>query len=103
MTDDTLLIEFARMGGAHMGPLTVGGVEYVTGLDRNESHQKAHLYRGAMADPGDPMCWRGWNRMGVSYSIFRNNAPNGVCGTCIERARQKLQPVPPRARKTKWI
>lgn len=85
------------------GPVTIRGVHYVTGLDCNEPRQKSHLYRGTMDDPGDPMCWRGWNRCGVGYSIFRNNAPNGICETCLRRAEEGKDPVPPKERETKWI
>ena len=79
--------------------------QYVTGLDRNDQHLVAHLYRGTFNNVGDPMCLRGWNRSdGEGWSIFRNNVGSaGICKVCLRRAHQKLNPVPSRPRKTRWI
>lgn len=78
---------------------------YITGLDRNEDYAVAHLYKGDFADPGLPMCIRGWNRSdGDSYSIFRSVVgPRGICKVCLRRAREGKPPVESRHRKTKWI
>jgi hypothetical protein len=85
--------------------MNIGSHEYVIGLDRNDTHLVAHLYRGTFGDVGDPMCVRGWNRSdGAGYSIFRNNVDDaGVCRVCMRRAEQGKEPVPSRPRKTRWI
>jgi hypothetical protein len=70
---------------------------YICGLPRNlPDPQIAHLYKGDFADPGLPMCKRGWCRdEGESYSIFRGNVgPKGICKICMRRARQGLDGVP---------
>ena len=78
---------------------------YIPGLDRNDEHLVAHLYKGTCADPGKPMCVRGWNRShGDGYSILRNNVgPAGICKVCLRRAREGRPPVPSRTRETKWL
>jgi len=85
--------------------MNIAGKEYVLGLDRNDQHLVTHLYAGTFADPGEPMCVRGWNRAGGhGYSIFRNNVGDaGICQICMRRALEGRKPVPPRDRKTKWI
>lgn len=84
--------------------MKVAGVEYVVGQDRNEEEVVAHLYKGTFADPGLPMCVRGWNRSdGDSYSIFRNVPLSRVCKVCKGRAIKNKDGVPSRKRKTKWI
>lgn len=37
---------------------------YTSGMDRSEAgrNRVSHLYRGTFAEPGNPMCQRGWNR-----------------------------------------
>ncbi len=77
---------------------------YTTGQCRNEPKTVAHLYRGGFQNPGSPMCLRGWNRLdGFGYSIFRNLANARLCKVCLRRAEAKLDPVPSKARKTKWL
>lgn len=69
---------------------------YIVGLSRiRPDTTVAHLYKGTFADPGLPMCARGWNRDGgESYSIFRNNVgKRGVCRTCMRRAKAGLPPI----------
>lgn len=84
--------------------MEIAGKEYVIGQDRNEDNAVAHLYAGTFADPGNPMCARGWNRAGGhGYSIFRNVYNTSICLTCMRRAAAHLPPVEPRDRKTKWI
>jgi hypothetical protein len=84
--------------------MNINGIEYVIGQDRNEDKVVAHLYRGTFSDPGEPMCARGWNRgNGSGYSIFRGVCTGGVCMICLRRASKKLNPIPSRKRKTKWI
>ena len=58
--------------------------------------RKTHLYKGDFADPGLPMCKRGWNRDGgESYSIWRNNIGEaGICAVCLKRAKLGLNGVP---------
>jgi hypothetical protein len=71
---------------------------YITGLVRDYPHARiAHLYKGDFADPGNPMCKKGWNRdEGASYSIWRGNeGTQGVCAVCLKRAAKGLDPVPP--------
>lgn len=82
----------------------INGVNYIIGQDRNEPNVVAHLYRGNMRDPGQPMCVRGWNRSGGNgYSIFREVATGGLCEICMRRAIEGRDSVPSRKRKTKWI
>ncbi len=72
---------------------------YISGLGRDVPHPKlAHLYEGTLADPGLPMCRRGWNRDdGTSYSIWRNNiGERGICLICLKRAMKGLHGVLPR-------
>ena len=78
---------------------------YIVGLDRNDQHLVAHLYKGSMDDPGMPMCVRGWNRSGgQAYSIFRNlQGDAGICQVCLRRALQGKDGVMPRPRKTRWL
>lgn len=84
--------------------MEIMGKEYVVGLDRNDQHLVAHLYRGTFGYPGRPMCVRGWNRSdGCSYSIFRNQYGPGICKICMRRAEKGLEPVESRHRKTRWI
>jgi hypothetical protein len=69
---------------------------YISGLGRDYPHpKKAHLYKGDFNDPGLPMCHRGWNRdEGESYSIWRKNyGIEGLCQTCLSRARQGLDGI----------
>lgn len=83
--------------------MTVVGRKYVTGLDRNDQHLVAHLYKGTFDNVGRPMCVRGWNRSdGQGYSIFRN-CGNRICKVCMRRAREKKPGVKSRFRKTRWI
>ena len=78
--------------------------EYVTGLDRNDQHLVAHLYRGTFANVGNPMCARGWNRTdGASYSIFRNIDHAQICKICVRRAAKKLDSIKSAQRKTRWV
>lgn len=82
----------------------IAGRSYVTGLDRNEQRQRVHLYKGTFQRVGNPMCWRGWNRLnGHGYSIFRNVLGEGVCLVCLRRALAKMLPVRSSDRKTKWL
>lgn len=62
---------------------------YITGLGRDYPHPKlAHLYKGDFADPGLPMCRRGWNRGEDGYSIWRGNiGKKGICKVCMKRAQ----------------
>lgn len=85
--------------------MRIRGREYVTGLDRNDQHLVAHLYRGTFNNCGSPMCARGWNRSdGESYSIFRNNVGDaGICKICLRRAEQKKDPIETAHRKTRWL
>ena len=78
---------------------------YITGLDRNDQHLVAHLYKGTFGDPGLPMCVRGWNRSdGEEYSIFRNNIGDSrICKICSRRALAGKEGVPSRKRKTRWL
>jgi hypothetical protein len=78
---------------------------YTTGLDRNDQHLVAHLYRGGFNNVGDPMCARGWNRCdGAGFSIFRNTPSEaGLCKVCLRRAAAKRAPVKSVVRKTRWI
>lgn len=76
---------------------------YISGLGRDTTPPRvAHLYRGDFAEPGLPLCWRGWNRDGgESYSIWRGNVGvDGVCGHCLRRAAQGLDGVAPRPHAT---
>ena len=69
---------------------------YIMGLGRDFPHPKiSHLYKGDHADPGNPMCARGWNRDGgESYSIWRGNmGSNGICKVCLRRAREGKPPI----------
>lgn len=69
---------------------------YIAGLGREFPHPRiAHLYQGTFADPGKPMCKKGWNRDdGATYSIWRGNqGDDGVCAVCLRRARKGLPPV----------
>lgn len=81
-----------------MGILTSNIPEgYIMGLGRDHPHPRiSHLYKGDYADPGQPMCLRGWNRdEGTSYSIWRGNMGNdGICKVCLRRARAGLAGVP---------
>jgi hypothetical protein len=78
--------------------------EYVTGLDRNDQHLVAHLYRGTYDKPGNPMCARGWNRSdGSDYSIFRNCEQKRICKVCLRRAEEKREPIKSVKRKTRWL
>jgi hypothetical protein len=65
---------------------------YIIGLERTPGAQQrfvSHIYRGTFADPGDPMCPKGWNRDGgESYSIWRNNLGRDICKNCL-RAVEK--------------
>lgn len=70
--------------------------EYIEGRGRgNECYDlpdETHLYKGSYANPGLPMCVRGWNRdWGTSYSIFRGCVGKlGVCQVCERRAEKGL-------------
>jgi hypothetical protein len=69
---------------------------YIAGLSREVPYPKiAHLYHGNFADPGLPMCKRGWNRdKGTSYSIWRGQmGENGICSVCWRRAQKNLKGV----------
>jgi hypothetical protein len=73
---------------------------YITGLGRDYPHPKlAHVYKGTLADPGKPMCRRGWNRdNGQAYSIWRNNiGEKGICLICLRRAQKGLDGVDPKS------
>jgi hypothetical protein len=83
--------------------IVIGRRRYVIGLDRIPvpacDRRVAHLYRGTFANPGMPMCPRGWNRdKGRSYSIWRGHTGKGICPECERRAKAGLSPVPPRAK-----
>lgn len=69
---------------------------YITGLSREYKSLErlvAHLYKGDLSDPGNPMCKRGWNRDG-GYSIWRNNVgEKGICKVCLRRAKMGLLSV----------
>jgi len=85
--------------------MEINGLEYVTGVFRgdNGKNMVTHLYRGNMADPGFPMCSRGWQRKwydengnleDYEYSIFRNNvSSSGICQVCLKRAMAGLKPI----------
>ena len=68
---------------------------YLPGMFRgdNGDDKVTHLYKGNFADPGLPMCKRGW-QYGDSYSIFRNNiSKRGICKVCLRRALKGLDGV----------
>lgn len=73
---------------------------FILGLDRSVDAEKrfmSHIYRGSFMEPGDPMCERGWNRLG-GYSIWRNNIGRGICGICLKRVEKEISltiPTPP--------
>lgn len=72
---------------------------YILGLGRDYPYPKiSHLYKGTFADPGLPMCRKGWNRdYGQSYSIWRGNmGKHGVCKVCLRRAQKGLNGVEPK-------
>jgi len=84
--------------------LKIAGREYVTGLDRNDQHLVAHLYKGSFDKVGRPMCARGWNRLnGHGYSIFRNCGKDRICKVCLRRAHAKRPGVRERDRVTRWM
>jgi len=84
--------------------MKIAEVDYIVGLDRNDQHLVAHLYKGTFSEPGLPMCLRGWNRSdGVGYSIFRNQPCVRICKICRRRAAEGKDGVPSRKRKTRWI
>ena len=68
---------------------------YIIGLSRRRLRAKtSHLYKGDFFDPGQPMCARGYEKAG-DYSIWRGNTgKNGICLTCLRRARADLEPAP---------
>ena len=74
-------------------------MDYITGMGRGNSdyglQEETHLYQGTFANPGLPMCKRGWNRdYGTGYSIWRNNSGDGgVCPVCEQRAARGLPGV----------
>lgn len=73
---------------------------YIPGLSRDYPYRRlAHLYKGTFADPGLPMCIRGWNRdEGTAYSIWRGQqGTHGICRTCLRRANAGLEGVQPRS------
>lgn len=78
---------------------------YISGLDRNDQHLVAHLYKGTFSEPGLPMCVRGWNRSnGSGYSIFRGDVGEaGVCRICERRALAGKDGVASRKRRARWI
>jgi hypothetical protein len=81
-----------------MGILAAIPGGYIAGLGRDHPHPKlSHLYKGSFADPGLPMCKKGWNRDdGDSYSIWRGNiGANGICRVCMRRAREGKDGVLP--------
>lgn len=96
---------FKNVRGAQNIPHSARFEGFIVGLDRADEHLVAHLYKGTMDDPGQPMCVRGWNRdNGFNYSIFRNNAGiAGVCKICERRALEGKDGVFPRERKTRWL
>lgn len=71
---------------------------FVVGADRaSPSHRVSHLYQGTFEQPGLPMCRHGYNRdNGETYSIWRGNVVNGLCKTCVKRAKKKLEGVEPK-------
>lgn len=78
-----------------------GKREFTTGQDRSNRKAVAHEYEGPFSDLGNPMCVRGWNRDdGEGYSIWRGNAPYGVCKVCTRRIAEDRPSVPSRKRKT---
>lgn len=70
---------------------------YISGLVRDpydENNHVAHLYKGTIENPGDPMCRRGWNRP-YGYSIWRNVIGyKGLCKVCLRRAKENRDPIP---------
>ena len=83
--------------------MKIAGREYVTGLDRNDQHLVAHLYKGTFDRVGLPMCARGWNRLnGHGWSIFRNCGER-ICKVCLRRANMKLPGVRELDRPTRWL
>lgn len=69
---------------------------YIAGLGRDYPHPNiSHLYKGDFADPGLPMCLRGWNRYNhTEYSIWRGNiGEGGICKVCLRRALQGKEGV----------
>lgn len=85
--------------------MEINGIDYVTGVFRGDNGENmvTHLYKGTFAEPGFPMCSRGWQRKwydesgkieDYEYSIFRNNVSNvGICMNCIKRAQKGLPPI----------
>ena len=84
----------------------MSAITYIWGQDRNSEHVVAHAYE---CEPGDtmaplrPLCWRGWNRQGVGFSIFRGVVTGGECRICQKRRQEGRAGVPPKARKTRWL
>lgn len=80
-----------------MGILTSNIPEgYIVGLSRRRVPRAklSHLYKGTFADPGQPMCKRGYEKAG-DYSIWRGNVgENGICKVCLRRARAGMPPAP---------
>lgn len=75
----------------------------ITGKDRNEDKAVVHYYDGTYAEPGKPLCRRGWNREdGFGYSIFRNTY-DVDCKVCLRRKAKGLKGIEPKQRKTKWL
>lgn len=93
--------------------MNIRDVDYVTGQFRGDGGENmvTHLYKGDMANPGFPMCSRGWQRKwydkdgnleDYEYSIFRNNVSNaGLCQVCLRRAYAGLPPIEKPASKKK--
>jgi hypothetical protein len=85
--------------------MIINETEYVSGVFRGGGGEKmvTHLYRGNMANPGFPMCSRGWQRkyfdkdeklIDWDYSIFRNNwSEAGECRICRRRAEANLPAI----------
>lgn len=85
--------------------MNIKGYEYITGVFRGEGGQDkvTHLYAGTFANPGNPMCSRGWQRrwydesgklIDWEYSIFRNNiSRKGICQVCLRRAMNGMSPI----------
>lgn len=85
--------------------MDINGEEYISGVFRGDGGDKmvTHLYKGNMANPGFPMCSRGWQRkwydengkiQDYEYSIFRNNwTDKGLCEICRRRAERGLPPI----------
>lgn len=85
--------------------MVINGKEYVSGVFRGDGGDKmvTHLYQGTMANPGHPMCSRGWQRklfdkdgnlVDWEYSIFRNNwTEHGLCKICERRADAGLPAI----------